>query len=95
MRSLTAEVAKGHPVLVCFTAYAGDWSPALVAELRALQSAHPELIIFEVSEAKTPICGRMLHALCPGSASKTSTIPQLRTTIPRACLPSMLSAVAS
>ena len=50
MRSLTAEVAKGHPVLVCFTAYAGDWSPALVAELRALQSAHPDLIIFEVSE---------------------------------------------
>jgi len=50
MRSLTAEAAKGHPVLVCFTAYAGDWSPALVAELRALQSAHPDLIIFEVSE---------------------------------------------
>ena len=50
MRSLTAEVAKGHPVLVCFTAYAGDWSPALVAELRSLQSAHPDLIIFEVSE---------------------------------------------
>lgn len=50
MRSLTAEVAKGHPVLVCFTAYAGDWSPALVAELRTLQSAHPDLIIFEVSE---------------------------------------------
>ena len=50
MRSLTAEVAKGAPVLVCFTAYAGEWSPALVSELRALHAAHPDLVIFEVSE---------------------------------------------
>lgn len=50
MRSLTAEVAKGAPILVCFTAYAGEWSPALVSELRALHAAHPDLVIFEVSE---------------------------------------------
>ncbi len=49
LRSLRAEVAKGRPVLVSFTSYAAAWSPALVAELRRLQSAHPDLLIFEVS----------------------------------------------
>lgn len=36
-------------MLVSFTSYAAAWSPALVAELRRLQSAHPDLLIFEVS----------------------------------------------
>ncbi|MFC2383440.1 MAG: TlpA family protein disulfide reductase, partial [Porphyromonas sp.] len=49
LRSLRAEVAKGRPVLVSFTSYAAAWSPALVAELRRLQSSHPDLLIFEVS----------------------------------------------
>lgn len=49
LRSLTEEVAKGRPTLLCFTSYAGDWSPTLVAELRRLQGLHPNLLIFEVS----------------------------------------------
>ena len=36
-------------MLVSFTSYAAAWSPALVAELRRLQSSNPDLLIFEVS----------------------------------------------
>lgn len=49
LRSLTQEVAQGRPTLLCFTSYAGAWSPELVAELRRLQGLHPNLLIYEVS----------------------------------------------
>lgn len=49
LRSLTQEVAQGRPTLLCFTSYAADWSPELVAELRRLQGLHPNLLIYEVS----------------------------------------------
>lgn len=48
-RSLTALAADGKPILLSFTSYAADWSPALVNELRRLQSQHPELTIYEVA----------------------------------------------
>jgi len=41
--SSAATIAGGVPA-------GAAWPPPLVAELRALQSAHPDLIIFEVSE---------------------------------------------
>lgn len=43
------ELAAQGPTLVSFTSYAEPWSPELVAELRQLQQAHPELRIYEVS----------------------------------------------
>lgn len=46
--SLSALAAHG-PVLVSFTSYAQEWSPQLVAQLRQLKEAHPELQIYEVS----------------------------------------------
>lgn len=49
LRSLTDEVAQGRPTLLCFTSYAADWSPELVAELRRLRGLHPNLLIYEVS----------------------------------------------
>ena len=95
MRSLNSEVAKGYPVLVCFTAYAGDWSPALVAELRTLQSAHPELIIFEVSEDQDAYlwknASRALPWICVQDLNHTAAQDYNAQSLPS----SMLSAVAS
>lgn len=48
-QSLTEAVNLGRPTLLCFTSYAGGWSPELVAELRRLQGLHPNLLIYEVS----------------------------------------------
>lgn len=47
-RSLTA-LANEKTVLLSFTAYSAQWSPMLVASMRKLQEAHPELAIYEVS----------------------------------------------
>lgn len=46
--SLTETASRG-PVLLSFTSYSSEWSPALVAQLRAFHEAHPEITIYEVS----------------------------------------------
>ncbi|MDO4707281.1 MAG: antioxidant, AhpC/TSA family protein [Porphyromonadaceae bacterium] len=47
-QSLT-EIAQRGPVLVSFTTYSAQWSPLLVASLRAAQERNPQLQIYEVS----------------------------------------------
>lgn len=47
-RSLTT-IADSKTVLLSFTAYSAQWSPMLVANMRKLHEAHPELTIYEVS----------------------------------------------
>lgn len=44
-----SDYAKEKPVLLSFTAYSAQWSPMLVASLRKVKEARPDICIYEVS----------------------------------------------